>query len=40
MPNKLHVAADYEDRSANSSILILIRDAIEKHEEKHGIIEI
>ena len=40
MPNKLHVAADYEGRSANSQISILIRDAIEKYEEKHGKIEI
>lgn len=40
MPNKLHVAADYEGRSANSPILILTRDAIEKHEEKHRKIEI
>ena len=36
MLNKLHVLADYEGRSANSEILILIRDAIEKYEEKHG----
>lgn len=34
--DKLHVVADYEGRSANSQILILIRDAIEKYEEKHG----
>ncbi|MCL1832826.1 MAG: Arc family DNA-binding protein [Oscillospiraceae bacterium] len=34
--NKLHVVADYEGRSANSQILILIRDCIEQHEEKHG----
>ena len=34
--NKLHVIANYEGRSANSEILILIRDAIEKYEEKHG----
>ena len=27
MLNKLHVLADYEGRSANSEILILIRDA-------------
>ena len=42
MLNKLHVVADYEGRSANSQILILIliRDAIEKHEERHGKIEI
>ena len=31
MLNKLHVVADYEGRSANSQILILIRDAIEKY---------
>jgi hypothetical protein len=34
--NKLHVVADYEGRSANSQILILIRDCIEAYEEKHG----
>ena len=36
MLDKLHVVADYEGRSANSEILILIREAIEKYEEKHG----
>ena len=40
MLDKLHVIADYEGRSANSQILILIRDAIEKYEEKHGEIRI
>lgn len=40
MLNKLHVVADYEGRSANSEILILIREAIEKYEEKHGEIKI
>lgn len=40
MLDKLHVVADYEGRSANSQILILIRDCIEKHEEKHGEIKI
>ena len=34
--HKLHIVADYEGRSANSQILILIRDCIEKYEEKHG----
>ena len=29
MLDKLHVVADYEGRSANSEILILIREAIE-----------
>lgn len=36
MLDKLHVVADYEGRSANSQVLILIRDSIEKYEEKHG----
>ncbi len=34
--DKLHVIADYEGRSANSQILVLIRDLIEAYEEKHG----
>ncbi|MBE6585994.1 MAG: Arc family DNA-binding protein [Ruminococcaceae bacterium] len=34
--DKLHYVADYEGRSANSQILILIRDCIEKYEAKHG----
>ena len=34
--NKLHVVADYEGRSANSQILILIRDCIESYEQDHG----
>lgn len=40
MLHKLHVVADYEGRSANSQVLILIRDAIEKYEQKHGKIEL
>ncbi len=40
MLHKLHFIADYEGRSANSQILILIRDAIEEYEEKHGKIDI
>lgn len=36
MLNKLHVVADYEGRSANSEILILIRDAITAYEKEHG----
>lgn len=36
MLDKLHVVADYEARSANGQILILIRDCIEQYEEKHG----
>ena len=40
MLHKLHVVADYEGRSANSQILILIRDCIEQYEAKHGEIKI
>ncbi len=39
MLDKLHVLANYEGRSANSEILILIRDAVEAYEAKHGKIE-
>lgn len=38
--NKIHIVADYEGRSANSQILILIRDCIEKFEQEHGKIEL
>ena len=40
MLDKLHYVADYEGRSANSQILILIRDLIENYEKKHGEINI
>ena len=40
MLDKIAYIADYEGRSANSEILILIRNAIEEYEQKHGIIEI
>lgn len=36
MLNKLHVVSDYEGRSANSQILILIRDCISSYEKEHG----
>ncbi len=36
MLDKLHVVADYEGRSANSQIIVLIRDLIEQYEAKHG----
>ncbi len=38
--DKLHFVADYEGRSANSQILILIRDCIEDYEKKHGEIKV
>ena len=40
MLDKLHVISDYEGRSANSQILILIRDCIEKYEDRHGEINV
>ena len=40
MLDKLHVVADYEARSANSQILILIRDCIEAYEKAHGEIKV
>ena len=40
MLDKLHYVADYEGRSANSQINILIRDCIMKYEKEHGKIEI
>ena len=39
MLDKLHVVADYEGRSANSQILILIRNAVADYEAKNGKIE-
>ena len=38
--HKLHIVADYEGRSCNGQILVLIRDLVEKYEEKHGKIEV
>lgn len=40
MLDKLHVVADYEGRSANSQIVILIRDEIERYEARHGEIKL
>ena len=38
--HKLHAVSNYEGRSANSQINILIRNCVEKFEEEHGEIEI
>ena len=38
--DKLHVVADYEGRSANSQILILIRDCVTEYEKEHGEIKL
>lgn len=40
MLDKLHVISDYEERSANSQIIILIRNCIEEYEAKHGTITV
>ena len=40
MLDKLHYVADYEGRSANGQILVLIRDCVEQYEAKHGEIPI
>ena len=34
--NKFHVVANYEGRSVNGQIMVLIRDSIEAYEAKHG----
>ena len=36
MLDKLHVIADYEARSANGQIIVLIRDCIEEFEKKNS----
>ena len=39
MLHKLSFGADYEGRSLNSHILVLIRNNIKEFEEKNGVIE-
>ena len=39
MLKKIGFVADYEGRSVNSHILVLIRDAIKAFEEQHGAID-
>ena len=39
MLKKIGFVADYEGRSVNSHILVLVRDSIKAFEEKHGSIE-
>ena len=36
MLRKLNFVAEYEGRSLNSHILVLIRDSIKQHEEQQG----
>lgn len=37
--DKLHVVADYEGRSANSQVLILIRNCVREYGKENGEIE-
>ena len=39
MLNKLAFVAEYEGRSLNSHILVLVRESIKQHETTYGIIE-
>ncbi len=39
MLDKLSYVADYEGRSINSHVLVLIRDSINRFEAEHGRIE-
>ena len=39
MLNKIGYVADYEGRSVNSHVLVLIREKIKKIEEEHGSID-
>ena len=39
MLEKLRCVADYEGRSVNSRVLVLIRDSIKAFEQEHGTIE-
>ena len=34
--DKLHVVADYEGRSANSQVLVLIRNCVKEYEKENG----
>ena len=39
MLNKIGYVAEYEGRSVNSHVLVLIRENIKKFEEEHGSID-
>ena len=39
MLNKIGYVADYEGRSVNSHVLVLIRENIKRFEEEHGSID-
>ena len=39
MLEKLSYVADYEGRSVNSHVLVLVRESIKQFEAEHGVIE-
>lgn len=39
MLKKISYVTDYEGRSVNSHILVLVRNSIRKYEDKHGVID-
>lgn len=39
MLDKIGYVADYEGRSVNSHVLVLIRESIKKFEDEHGTID-
>ena len=40
MLHKLHIVADYEGRSANGQVVVLIRDCIKAYEKENGEIKL
>ena len=40
MLDKLHIIAEYEGRSANSQLNIMVRNLIKEFEKEHGKIEL
>lgn len=40
MLKKFHSVCRYDGRSANSQLLIYIRNSIERFEQKHGVIDL
>ena len=39
MLTKIGYIADYEGRSVNSQVLVLVRECIRRFEQEHGLIE-
>ncbi len=39
MLDKLHIIANFEGRSANSQMLVLVRECIERYDEKYNMFD-